>query len=50
MSFNVSAWSIRYPVPSIVLFVVLMALGWVSFNNLPITKFPNIDVPVISVT
>jgi hydrophobic/amphiphilic exporter-1 (mainly G- bacteria), HAE1 family len=50
MSFNISAWSIRYPVPSIVLFVVLMALGWVSFNNLPITKFPNIDVPVISVT
>ena len=50
MSFNVSALSIRYPVPSIVLFVVLMALGWVSFENLPITKFPNIDVPVISVT
>ncbi|CAM5770752.1 ABC transporter permease [Labrys miyagiensis] len=50
MSFNISAWSIRYPVPSIVLFVVLMALGWVSFESLPITKFPNIDVPVISVT
>ncbi|WP_448953623.1 efflux RND transporter permease subunit [Labrys neptuniae] len=50
MSLNVSAWSIRYPVPSIVLFVVLMALGWVSFQNLPITKFPNIDIPVITVT
>ncbi|MGJ4856980.1 efflux RND transporter permease subunit [Labrys sp. La1] len=50
MSFNVSAWSIRNPVPSIVLFVVLMALGWVSFQNLPITKFPNIDIPVITVT
>jgi hydrophobe/amphiphile efflux-1 (HAE1) family protein len=49
-SFNVSAWSIRYPVPSIVLFVVLIALGWVSFNSLPITKFPNIDVPVVAVT
>ncbi|MDQ0394726.1 efflux RND transporter permease subunit [Labrys monachus] len=50
MSFNISALSIRHPVPSIVLFVVLMALGWVSFQSLPITKFPNIDVPVISVT
>jgi hydrophobic/amphiphilic exporter-1 (mainly G- bacteria), HAE1 family len=50
MSFNVSAWSIRQPVPSVLLFVVLLALGWVSFMNLPITKFPNIDVPVISVT
>jgi multidrug efflux pump subunit AcrB len=50
MSFNISALSIRHPVPSIVLFVVLLALGWVSFNNLPITKFPNIDVPLISVT
>ena len=50
MALNVSAWSIRNPVPSIVMFVVLVALGWVSFNTLPITKFPNIDVPVISVT
>ena len=50
MSFNISAWSIRQPVPSVLLFVVLLALGWVSFMNLPITKFPNIDVPVISVT
>ena len=50
MALNISAWSIRNPVPSVVMFVVLVALGWVSFNSLPITKFPNIDVPVISVT
>ncbi len=48
-SFNVSAYSIRQPVPSIVLFIVLCFLGWMSYNNLPITRFPNIDVPLIQV-
>ncbi|WP_439574185.1 efflux RND transporter permease subunit [Phreatobacter sp.] len=50
MSFNVSAYSIRQPVPSIVLFVVLCFLGWMSYLNLPVTRFPNIDVPLIQVT
>ncbi len=50
MSMNISAWAIRKPVPSIVLFVVLMVLGLFTFRDLPITRFPNIDVPVISVT
>jgi hydrophobe/amphiphile efflux-1 (HAE1) family protein len=46
---NVSAWSIRQPIPAILLFVILTALGWFSFKALPITKMPNIDVPFISV-
>ncbi len=46
---NISAWSIRHPIPSLVLFLVLMVLGWLSFLSLPITRFPNIDVPVIQV-
>lgn len=50
MGWNFSAWSIRNPVPPILLFVCLIALGLYSFAHLPITKFPNIDVPVISVT
>jgi hydrophobic/amphiphilic exporter-1 (mainly G- bacteria), HAE1 family len=50
MRINISAWSIRRPMPSILLFTVLMLLGWISFSSLPITKFPNIDVPVVSVT
>ena len=47
MNWNISAWSIRQPVPSLVLFMVLIALGYVSFGQLPITRFPNIDVPVV---
>jgi hydrophobic/amphiphilic exporter-1 (mainly G- bacteria), HAE1 family len=50
MNFNFSAWSIRKPVPAILLFTVLMVLGIMSFRSLPITRFPNIDVPVISIT
>jgi hydrophobe/amphiphile efflux-1 (HAE1) family protein len=49
MNWNISAWSIRQPVPSLVLFLVLMTLGWVSFNQLPVTRFPNIDVPIVQV-
>ena len=44
---NISAWSIRHPVPSLVLFLVLMVLGLTSFQSLPVTKFPNIDVPIV---
>jgi hydrophobe/amphiphile efflux-1 (HAE1) family protein len=46
---NISAWSIRHPVPSLVLFMVLLVLGLTSFQALPVTRFPNIDVPVIQV-
>ena len=28
----------------------IVALGYVSFTKLPITRMPNVDVPVISVT
>jgi hydrophobe/amphiphile efflux-1 (HAE1) family protein len=49
MNWNISAWSIRRPVPSLVLFMVLMALGWFSFGQLPVTRFPNIDIPIVQV-
>jgi hydrophobe/amphiphile efflux-1 (HAE1) family protein len=49
MRINVSAWSIRRPVPAIVLFAVLMLLGLLSFKQLPVTRFPNIDIPIVSV-
>ncbi|KQT80764.1 efflux RND transporter permease subunit [Methylobacterium sp. Leaf466] len=49
MRLNVSAWAIRKPIPSIVLFLVLVVLGIVSFRSLPITRFPNIDIPIVSI-
>lgn len=50
MNWNFSAWAIRHPIPPVLLFVVLAALGLMSFANLPITRFPNVDVPLVAVT
>jgi len=50
MSFNISAWSIKKPVPTIVLFILLTVVGWFSFTSLGIDTNPNIDVPTVSVT
>jgi hydrophobe/amphiphile efflux-1 (HAE1) family protein len=47
---NFSAWSIRNPIAPILGFVLLMVLGWQSFNTLPITRFPAIDVPLVAIT
>ncbi|MEF3045889.1 efflux RND transporter permease subunit [Pseudotabrizicola sp. L79] len=47
---NFSAWSIKNPVAPLLGFFLLMVLGWQSFNALPITRFPNIDVPIVAVT
>ncbi|MBE9059424.1 efflux RND transporter permease subunit [cf. Phormidesmis sp. LEGE 11477] len=47
--FNISEWSIRRPVPTIVLFLVLTITGLVAFGNLGIDANPNIDVPAVLV-
>ncbi|MBX5015395.1 efflux RND transporter permease subunit [Rhizobium lentis] len=47
---NFSAWSIRNPVPSILLFVMLAVGGLLAFKQLPIQNFPDMDLPTITVT
>ncbi|MFN3723733.1 MAG: efflux RND transporter permease subunit [Paracoccaceae bacterium] len=47
---NFSSWSIKNPIAPILGFFLLMVLGWNSFNTLPITRFPNIDVPLVGIT
>jgi len=47
---NFSAWSIRNPVAPLLMFFMLLLIGWQSFNALPITRFPNIDVPLVAVS
>ncbi len=47
---NFSAWSIRNPIAPLLAFLMLMVLGWQSFVGMPITRFPNIDVPLVAVT
>ena len=50
MSFNISAWSIRKPIPTLVLFLVLTLAGVVTYPMLGIDENPNIDVPAVTVT
>ncbi|WP_260483366.1 efflux RND transporter permease subunit [Sphingomicrobium flavum] len=47
---NISAWSIRNPVPPIVLFVALTLAGLISFATMEVTDNPDIDFPAASVT
>ncbi|QCI97222.1 efflux RND transporter permease subunit [Agrobacterium larrymoorei] len=47
---NFSAWSIRNPIAPLLGFALLLFLGIKAFYDLPITRFPNIDVPVVAIT
>jgi multidrug efflux pump subunit AcrB len=50
MALNISAWSIEKPLPAIVFSILVLVLGAFSFSRLPITRLPNVDVPLVSVT
>ena len=47
---NVSTWSIKNPIPALMLFVLLCFGGLLSFNAMKVQNFPDIDLPTISVT
>ncbi|OKH18195.1 efflux RND transporter permease subunit [[Limnothrix rosea] IAM M-220] len=49
MSFHVSAWSIKNPVPTLVAFIIMTIVGIYSFLNLGIDNTPNIDVSAVIV-
>src|SRR5262245_19033163 len=49
MALNVSAWSIRRPLPAVVFSIILLFLGWTSFTKLAVTRLPNADIPLVSV-
>jgi multidrug efflux pump subunit AcrB len=50
MSINVSTWSIRNPIPSLLLFALLTLLGLISFHRMKVQSMPDIDLPLIIVT
>jgi multidrug efflux pump subunit AcrB len=47
---NVSAWSIRNPIPAILLFVLLTLAGIFAFRAMKIQQFMDIDLPTVTVT
>jgi multidrug efflux pump subunit AcrB len=46
---NISAWSIRNPVPPLVLFVALLFAGVLSFNRMSVNDSPDIDFPAAQI-
>jgi len=47
---NVSAWSIRNPIPAILLFIMLTLFGVMSFRAMKVQQFMDIDLPMVTVT
>ena len=47
---NLSTWSIRNPIPTLLLFLLFTGLGFMSFKAMKIQNFPDIDLPTVSVS
>ena len=47
---NVSSWSIRNPIPAILLFIMLTLFGSMAFKAMKIQQFMDIDLPTVTVT
>ena len=47
---NVSAWSIRNPIPAAMLFVLLTLGGLMAFNAMKVQNFPDLDLPTVTIS
>ena len=47
---NFSTWSIKNPIPSVLLFILLTLVGLLGFQRMKIQNFPDIDLPTVTVT
>ncbi len=47
---NVSAWSIRNPIPAVLLFIMLTLTGLAAFKAMKIQNMPDIDLPMVIVS
>ena len=46
---NVSSWSIKNPIPAVMLFVLLTFAGLLAFKGMKVQNFPDLDVPNVIV-
>lgn len=46
---NVSAWSIRNPIPALMLFFLLTVAGLYSFRQMQVQNMPDLDFPMVTV-
>ncbi|CAN5544932.1 efflux RND transporter permease subunit [soil metagenome] len=47
---NVSSWSIKNPIPAVMLFVLLTFAGLLSFKAMKVQNFPDLDLPTVIVS
>ncbi len=47
---NVSSWSIRNPIPAVLVFVLLTLMGLMSFRAMKVQQFPDIELPMVRIT
>src|SRR3546814_14348820 len=47
---NFATWSIRNPIPSILLFILLSLAGIWGFNQLRVQNLPDVDMPTVDVS
>lgn len=47
---RISAWSIRNPIPVVVLFIALLIAGFAGYRSLQIKLFPDVSFPLVQVT
>ena len=47
---NLSAWSIKNPIPAVMLFVLLTLAGLMSFNAMKVQQFPDLELPTVTVS
>ena len=46
---NFSAWSIRNPIPALMLFFMLTVAGLYSFKQMRVQNMPDLDFPMVTV-
>jgi multidrug efflux pump subunit AcrB len=47
---NFSAWSIKNPIPAIMLFVLLTLAGLMAFKSMKVQNFPDLEMPMVTVS
>ena len=47
---NVSSWSIRNPIPAVLLFIMLTLFGLMAFKGMKIQQLTDIELPTVTVT
>jgi len=47
---NVSAWSIKNPIPAVMFFVMVTLAGLYSFGVMKVQQFPDMELPTVSVS